>query len=266
MGLVEQGESFLLDAYTKKNLETAIRRGLASEPDSIQLKLSLGKYYLFSRNNLRESRRMAHDVLRIDREHYGAWELLGAIEHKIDREQSIISYQRAMDFALKQDNFEEAYKIQRYLMPELLAAINDRLKANPDEANLRKASELLGTIDQQVEILERKQRLEEQKADSQLALNLAYTQGVRLSCSAFIRFLRDPAMKATSLAEFGQARDHFNEILGLADQVDGSTAGTRENLTSGLKNFADVQLLELDRRVRVCHLETEFYPKTDQTR
>ena len=47
MGLVEQGERSLLDAYKKKNVETAIRRGLQSEPDSKPLKLSLGKYYLF---------------------------------------------------------------------------------------------------------------------------------------------------------------------------------------------------------------------------
>ena len=207
---------------------------------------------------------MVLDVLRMDEEHYGAWELLGAIDHNVDREQSILSYQRAMDLALNQKDVQEAYKVQRYLMPELLAAINNRLQGRPDERNLSKATRLMGMIDKQVEILERKQRLEQHETDSELALNLAYTQGVRSSCSAFMRFLTNPDSKAICLTEFGQARDRFNEICDLADQVDSSPSGTRENLASGLKNFAAQQLLELDRRVRVCQLNTQFYAETNQ--
>ena len=260
MGMVDLGKQALLDAFQKKNVEAAIQLGLESDPRSTQLKLSLGQYYLRVKKDLPQARRMVEEVLQIESEHYGAWELLGAIDHGLENQKSIRNYQKAIELARKQDNLREAYRICRYLTPALLDELNENLKGSTSKSKLEKATEILTLIDEQIKLLATKQRLEVTSEDSDLEMTLTYTQGVKHAGSAFVHFLMHNSDQESIVREFRLARSEFQNVLQLTHIALRSTDINRRIVASGLQNYCSNQLEELDRRTRVCHLENLLVP------
>ena len=266
LGMVELGKKVFRDAYGKHNLEAAIQLGLQTDglqtdATLIPLKLSLGEFYLTVRNDYQLARHWVGEVLKADAEHYGAWELLGAIEHELDNEQSIRSYQKAIEFAQKEDNLVEANRIRRFLTPALLEALEAKLQGSPTPRQLAQAQDYLALVGEQIRFLGVKQSQEGPSEDFDLDLTLTYTRGVQLSGSAFIRNRRGELDSEATAREFRQARTIFQEVLQSTQAALKSYDLSRRILAAGLQNYSLNQLEELDRRADVCQLDQELVPR-----
>ena len=255
IGMDDLGKQSLGDAFSKKNVEMAIRLGLRSDPRSIPLKFSLAVYYFEVKSDPIMARNMAREVLKLDPNHYGAYELLGTIGHSTDNEQAIRDYQKAIQLALQQDDPRGAYRICRFLTPALLDELQSNLDGSPDANRLRKATRLVDLIDEQIELLAKKLWTKASPTDSDLDLALTYTRGVRMSGAAYIRCLGGDCDRQSSVEEFRQVRTEFQRILELTRREAKSNDLNRRNVASGLQNYCLKQLIELDRRAYVCHLD-----------
>ena len=260
MGMADLGQQSFRDAYKKKNIETAIRLGLRNDPGSIPLKLSLGNYYLEVGKDQKQARIMAREVLNLDPDHYGAYELLGKIEHFSNNSQSICHYQKAIRLALQQDNPLVAFRISRYLTPALLDELHSKLKGLPDADQLKQADQLMVQVDEQIKLLASKERMEGSQKDSDLDMSLTYTRAVQLSSAAFVRCRRGEFDQKSNIEEFRQARMEFQKILRVTKRDLGSTDLERRRRAYGLQNPCLTQLEELDRRASVCGLDKFLDP------